>query len=667
MRIKYFILILIPVLFFSISGCDSDLSLTSTKPNMQHPSEAVMSGLLTTAYSTLTIDRSTYGYGLWGSINGCDTDESFFKNTNITGDAATLTMGLHNCSSTTVPIQELWRAMYEIIESCNIVIEISKSVQMDEAKKADMVGQAMSLRAFAHFMLAVHYGPVPIKNIPTDQMTNLDLPRNSMKEVCSFAVKELRKAVPLLNEITEKQTTTYVTKSVADGLSLRVGLFMASHEAIKDSTMYDSVAVWGKQLIERSVSNSIHALNTSNFTFRGLEIPGYAVVFISNMMNDVNFAHDKEAMWDCSFYMKSNFTGPYQGWNGSYVNNLGSYMGVDCLDPNFGSSTIGYADGQFRPHATLWAKYEKGDLRRDWNISPYVYKNANNTRYNYISYTLPSSMGTTPSFPAKLLFVVKGEKLADETIIENPGAGYNDGTYSIKVEGYNNVWLSPTVSTSTGSGTLFNITVSGGAITSVKMNGTSASGYMNIYSRGIGKWRREFENIPSVMSTTREKYNTSCNFPILRYADVLLMTAEAALFKKGAQGASLADGLGYVNQVRKRAGLTSISSYDLPYIQDERSRELCFEGVRRMDLIRWGYDKYKAVYDKIVDDTKVYGSDGAGNYRNDAGKNSNGKNDPRPLYSINALMEYYAKYSLLPIPNNELGRASNTFYQNPGW
>ncbi|MEI6752120.1 MAG: RagB/SusD family nutrient uptake outer membrane protein [Paludibacter sp.] len=671
MQIKYFILILIPVVFFSISGCDSDLSLTSTKPNMQHPSEAVMTGLLTTAYSTLTIDRSTYGYGLWGSINGCDTDESFFKNTNITGEEATSTMGLHNCSSTTVPIQELWRAMYEIIESSNIVIGMSKSVQMDEAKKADMVGQAMSLRAFAHFMLAVHFGPVPIKNTPTDQMTNLDLPRNSMKEVCSFAVKELRNAVPQLKEITETQTTTYITKTVAEGLSLRVGLFMASHEAIKDSTMYDSVAVWGKQLIERSVRNNIHALNTSSFLFKGLDIPGYAVVFISNMMNDVNYAHDKEAMWDCSFYMKSSLSGPYQGWNNSYVNNLGSYMGVDCLDLGFGSSTIGYADGKFRPHATLWAKYEKGDLRRDWNISPYVYKNTNNTRYNYISYTLPNLMGT-PSVPAKLLFVVKGDKLVDETVIENGGAGYTDGTYaSVKVEGYSNVWASGSVTTNTGSGTLFTITVSGGAITSVKMTGTSASGYMNVFSRGIGKWRREFENIPSVMATSREKYNTSCNFPILRYADVLLMTAEAALFKKGTQGASIIpDGLGYVNQVRKRAGLTSISSYDLPYIQDERSRELCFEGVRRMDLIRWGQNKYSTVYNQIMNDAKVYGSDGTNSstaYKNDAAINSAGNNDPKPVYSMKALMGYYTKYSLLPIPNNELGRASNTFYQNPGW
>jgi hypothetical protein len=145
------------------------------------------------------------------------------------------------------------------------------------------------------------------------------------------------------------------------------------------------------------------------------------------------------------------------------------------------------------------------------------------------------------------------------------------------------------------------------------------------------------------------------------------MTAEAALFKQGSTGASITDGVSYLNQIRSRAGLASISTYDFIYIQDERSRELCFEGIRRMDLIRWGYNKYKEAYDNILEDAKVYGSDGAGNYKGDAAVNTAGNNDSRPIYSIKALMNNYAKFSLLPIPNAEIGRASNTFYQNSGW
>lgn len=668
MKFKYFLQIIIAVMLISISACNDDLAMKSSVPNLQEPSEALMNGMLTTAYNTLTADRSTYGYGLWGAINGCDTDESFYKTTN---NSDVNTTGLHNVNSTTtIYIQESWRTFYEIIESCNIAIDMAETVTMDEAKKADMVGQAKSMRAFAHFMLAVHFGPVPIKNIPTHLMTNLDLPRNSVKEVCTFAVNELRAAIPMLYGIKSRKTTTYITKSVAEGLSLRVGLYMASHPDIKDISMYDSVAVWGKKLID----SGVHDLNLSTYNITGSsgiadKLPGYARIFVNNMQNNVKIDNNTEGMWDCSFFMKSNIAGPYLSWNSAYINLLGSYMGVDCADGAYGTSKIGYASTQFRPHATLWNKYEPEDLRRDWNISTYAFKNKNNLRYNYISYTLPTTMGT-PTVPAKLLFIVKGDKLVDETIIENGGTGYTDGTYTdVKVEGYNNSFVtSGTVGTSTSSGTKFTITVAGGTITAVSMVGASASGYMNVYTRGIGKWRREYE---INYTSPREQYNGSCNFPILRYADVLLMTAEAALLKSGSQGATVADGVGYINKIRNRAfgKEANITSYDLAYIQDERSRELCFEGVRRMDLIRWGIDKYKAVYDKIVDDVKVYGSDGAASpgYKNDAGINTAGNNEPKPIYAIKALMSNYTKYSLMPIPNNEIGRASNTFYQNQGW
>ncbi|MFZ4582419.1 MAG: RagB/SusD family nutrient uptake outer membrane protein, partial [Paludibacter sp.] len=496
MQTKYLFRLIFPALILLLTACDTDLALISSRPNLQEPSEGLMRGMLTTAYTTLTIDRSTYGYGLWGAINGCDTDESFFKNTNTTGTDAINTIGLHNCNSTTTThIQESWRAFYEIIEACNIVIEMSKDVPMNETIKTDLVGQAKAIRAFAHFMLAVHFGPVPIKNIPTHLMINLDLPRNSVKDVCTFALNELRAATPMLNEITKTKTTTYMTKSVAEGLSLRVGLYLASHPDCQVTTMYDSVAVWGKQLIDRNV----HSLNTTTFTAKGGSdinetLPAYAQVFYNNMVNNVSTDKNKEAMWDCSFYMKSNINGPYATWNNAYINWLGSYMGIDCLDPAYGTSKIGYATTQFRPQATLWTKYEAGDIRRDWNISTYAYKNTNNIRYNYINYTLPTAMITATTVPAKLLFVVKGDKLADETIIENGGAGYKDGTYTdVVINGYNNGFVTGTPAYTPTTGTKFTITVLGEKITDVKMQGTSATGYTNVYTRGIGKWRREYE------------------------------------------------------------------------------------------------------------------------------------------------------------------------------
>ncbi len=77
------------------------------------------------------------------------------------------------------------------------------------------------------------------------------------------------------------------------------------------------------------------------------------------------------------------------------------------------------------------------------------------------------------------------------------------------------------------------------------------------------------------------------NYPILRYADILLTRAEA-LNETGDQPGAIA----LVNQVRTRAGIPVIAGLDQTALRDaileERAKELFMEGHRRLDLIRSG-------------------------------------------------------------------------------
>jgi hypothetical protein len=82
------------------------------------------------------------------------------------------------------------------------------------------------------------------------------------------------------------------------------------------------------------------------------------------------------------------------------------------------------------------------------------------------------------------------------------------------------------------------------------------------------------------------------DFPVFRLADVYLIYAEAVL--RGGSGGDLNTALNYVNLVRTRAydgstaGNITASQLTLPFMLDERGRELLFEGHRRTDLIRFG-------------------------------------------------------------------------------
>jgi len=75
--------------------------------------------------------------------------------------------------------------------------------------------------------------------------------------------------------------------------------------------------------------------------------------------------------------------------------------------------------------------------------------------------------------------------------------------------------------------------------------------------------------------------NMNNDFPLFRYADVLLMKAESAI-RQGKNGDQ------WVNEVRTRANVDPLSGVTLDMLLEERGREMFCEGHRRQDLIRFG-------------------------------------------------------------------------------
>lgn len=159
--------------------------------------------------------------------------------------------------------------------------------------------------------------------------------------------------------------------------------------------------------------------------------------------------------------------------------------------------------------------------------------------------------------------------------------------------------------------------------------------------------------------TTSQYLYSNCpnNVIVLRFADVLLMFAEADYKKNGVISA---EGLEAINRVRQRArGLnangTPVSEASTPGFKNytaaditideilmERARELCFEFQRWFDLARTG--KFETFLEKTrsPSDTKI--------------TNTSTRFDP-------------AKHYLFPIPQSEIDLSTNkaNFKQNPNY
>ena len=92
------------------------------------------------------------------------------------------------------------------------------------------------------------------------------------------------------------------------------------------------------------------------------------------------------------------------------------------------------------------------------------------------------------------------------------------------------------------------------------------------------------------MVRNRTGNDDGINFPIIRYADVLLMAAEASI---GGIGGDMPNdnyglsGAALFSQVRSRAGASS-KSLTMANLQEERKLEFTGEYIRKFDLMRWG-------------------------------------------------------------------------------
>ncbi len=131
------------------------------------------------------------------------------------------------------------------------------------------------------------------------------------------------------------------------------------------------------------------------------------------------------------------------------------------------------------------------------------------------------------------------------------------------------------------------------------VNNSDQKNYMaegsNMWIRYCGKFRREYE-----VSSSKAGMATAINFPVLRYADVLLMYAEAHLCNPERDRGQDDAALEYFNMVRRRghgADVDVPGEFDYEWvsdtefmneIRDERARELAYELLRRDDLVRWG-------------------------------------------------------------------------------
>ncbi|MFY0687409.1 MAG: RagB/SusD family nutrient uptake outer membrane protein [Cyclobacteriaceae bacterium] len=508
------------LVFGMITACDEDELLDQTNPNALAPTnfwnsaEDAKKGIMGAYapfndiwyYSRFEIFLSDYRDDL---VNGYAISER-------------TAAGNFNADPASNGARWVWSAMYKGVSRANEVLFWVPSIEMDDAEKDAILGEAYFIRALNYFNLVNYWRNVPLVLVPAGQIEDpRAVPQADPSEVYAQIVSDLQQAQNLLPASWSDEDKGRARNVSATAMLGKAYLYMEEYGLAKAE--FDKVIADG----------SVDLMPDYRDNFREATENNMESLFEVQMKN----ADDGQGGWcaDCAnhgagaAFHQDLTTRPFGGQDGLRINQW-------ALDLFLDEQTV---NGEIDPRAwstLLWDNTTDSTLYQGDYLK---------TSY-YQGQTYDEAWGDSDD----RIFVTKHLDFE---------VGYG--------------------------------------------------------SASEGGWHRSGNNLR-----------------LLRFADVLLMHAEAEFMLNGSSAAALAS----VNRVRARVDMPALTAITMQDIMDERVKELSLERTRYYDLLRWGMVK-----ERIVDTPGIKSESGG-------------------------VAAYRPGREYIGIPTNEMNN-SDVFVQNQGW
>ena len=580
------IIIKIYILFAAITicGCNSDYldeeirSIIS--PEFFATSEGVEYGL-NSAYAIL---RELYGVEEGIPALTCfGTDE--FRHNNDAGVIEAVVKYNSSFTPSHRAIKNVWDWCYNGINTCSGVIDYGAAADMNQADKNRILAEAHFLRAFYYFKLVQFFGDVTLnkefQNTPTRSAT-----RSPQKDIYEFIIEDLNKAVATLplsayrdNEGKPvKARTGAITGATARHMLAKIYL-TRGYKNFADSRDFENAYTIAKKLIDDASSLEIGLMES------------HAEVFVPGNENS------KEVLMNVQYSTNSTYSTTHP------LNHLFVARYDDAMKARdfVNGRSFRWFRGNPRTYNVVFA--DKENDTRYWSTfqSTWIIQQANQTRDSYeykvkIDGVEESFTTSFPTIGSRGVYL-PGRPMAKEEIqdeIDRGGGVVLPSTYySSETETNSNV-LFPTMTK--------------------YLDPTRTS-----WTSDVGA-------------------NSRRPIIIYRLAETYMIAAEAAVKMNNADNAA-----SMINSIRNRAAAPGkeeqmkigTDQMNIDFILDERTRELCAESLRWLDLVRTG---------KLLERVRLYSTD-------DAKEN------------------IAEKHLLRPIPQTQIDLVTigEPYPQNPGW
>lgn len=470
---------------------------------------------------------SSIGNGLYGSDGGSvHTFQEFSSDASMIpgrqGDwvdgGAWQNIFLHNFESSVSKYNDVWNNLYRVIGLANSSIDRLNKYLDEHPEYAEYVYELRALRAVYYYYVMDLFGQVPL--VVSSQVSANEVTQSNRSDVFKFVTSELAECIPHLSDSKSQNEGEYYGR-------------------ITKAVAYMCMA---KCAINAPVYTIDDTTPTSYSAFVGTDKSGKATASeeqgktVSEMGKNINITLDGKTRnaWETAAYCADQIASLGYRLQPSYADNfiVANQNSVENIwtRPN---DCVNYKIEDYNIVRTLHYNHGGAIGYQGWN-------GACSSKQQMLVY----GYGTANPDPRlKLNFYT------DKDYMEETGKAVEDGATDKPLE------YMPLA---------------------VKVDFTAADDPHAMKCSGARMKKYEFDK------STTQQYSFNNDLVIWRYADALLLKAEAE-YRMG----NKAEALTIVNEVRGRVAATPRTELTLNDILDERMLELAWEGVRRQDQIRF--------------------------------------------------------------------------------
>lgn len=470
---------------------------------------------------------SSIGNGLYGSDGGSvHTFQEFSSDASmIPGRQGDWVDGgtwqnifLHNFESSVSKYNDVWNNLYRVIGLANSSIDRLNKYLGEHPEYAEYVYELRALRAVYYYYVMDLFGQVPL--VVSSQVSANEVNQSNRSDVFKFVTSELAECIPHLSDSKSQNEGEYYGR-------------------ITKAVAYMCMA---KCAINAPVYTIDDTTPTCYSAFVGTDKSGEATASeeqgnaISEMGKKINITLDGETRnaWETAAYCADQIASLGYRLQPSYADNfiVANQNSVENIwtRPN---DCVNYKIEDYNIVRTLHYNHGGAIGYQGWN-------GACSSKQQMLVY----GYGTANPDPRlKLNFYT------DKDYMEETGKAVEDGATDKPLE------YMPLA---------------------VKVDFTAADDPHAMKCSGARMKKYEFDK------STTQQYSFNNDLVIWRYADALLLKAEAE-YRMG----NKAEALTIVNEVRGRVAATPRTELTLNDILNERMLELAWEGVRRQDQIRF--------------------------------------------------------------------------------